>query len=142
MRGKVDDRNGRLAEGNMKRFFVFGLVFPPAFMNLMLVQASPSNVMKYFIAGYVVAALPAMLIALICEAATNRSPAYKAGWCAVAAFVSSPLMLAWAGLSPWRCLQVGAFGAIAGFICVMMFEKKALLLLPSPAAFKKEAKRA
>jgi hypothetical protein len=124
----------------MKRYFFFVLFFPAAFMNLMLVQASPSNLVKYFLAGYVVAVLPAMLMALICEMATNRSPAYKAGWCAIAAFITSPLMLAWAGLSPWRCLQIGAFGAVAGFLSVMIFEKRALLLLPSPAYFKKEAK--
>jgi len=90
----------------------------------------------------VVAVVPAMLMALICEAAASRSPAFKAGWCAVAAFITSPLMLAWAGLSPWRCLQVGAFGAVAGFLTVMIFEKKALLLLPSPAYFKKQANSA
>jgi mannitol-specific phosphotransferase system IIBC component len=126
----------------MKRYFFFVLFFPAAFMNLMLVQASPTNLVKYFLAGYVVAVLPAMLMALICDAATNRSPAFKAGWCAVAAFITSPLMLAWAGLSPWRCLQVSAFGAVAGFLSVMIFEKKAFLLLPSPDYFKKEAKGA
>jgi len=125
----------------MKRYCFFVLFFPAAFMNLMLVQASPSNLVQYFLAGYVVAAVPATLMALICEAATNRSPASKAGWCAVAGFITSPLMLAWAAdLSPWRCLQVATFGAVAGFLSVMIFEKKALLLLPSPAYFKKHAK--
>jgi hypothetical protein len=126
----------------MKRYFFFVLFFPAAFMNLMLVQASPSNLLQYFMAGYVIAAVPAMLMALICEAVANRSPAYKAGLCAIAAFIASPLMLAWAGLSPWRCLQIGAFGAVSGFLSVIIFEKKALLLLPSPAYFKKQAKSA
>jgi hypothetical protein len=136
------DASEKCGECKMKRYLFFVLFFPAAFMNLMLVQASPTNLVKYFLAGYVVAVLPAMLMALICEVATSRSPAYKAGWCAAVAFITSPLMLAWAGLSPWRCLQVAAFGAVAGFLSVMIFEKKALLLLPSPAYFKKDAKAA
>ena len=97
----------------MKRYFFFVLFFPAAFMNLMLVQASPSSLVKYFLAGYVVAVLPAMLMVLICEMATNRSPTYKAGWCAVAAFITSPLMLA----TPWKTPgePAGEYGTVSAW---------------------------
>ena len=51
----------------MKRFFFFALLFPPALMDLMLVLAHPVSLPRYFLSGYVVAAVPALLVALVDE---------------------------------------------------------------------------
>ncbi|MCX7314094.1 MAG: hypothetical protein NTV56_20875 [Alphaproteobacteria bacterium] len=63
----------------MKRFFFFALLFPPALMDLMLVLAHPVSLPRYFLSGYVVAAVPALLVALVdevlaCQIASNCDP--------------------------------------------------------------------
>ena len=44
----------------MKRYFFYVLLFPPALMNLLLVQMQPSDLLRYAVAGYLIAAFPAI----------------------------------------------------------------------------------
>lgn len=126
----------------MKRHFFFALVFPPAFMDLMLVQTRPSNLAAYFVAGFVIATVPALLVALIDEALIRHSLTVRAAWCAVAAFASTPFAF-WFFESNAPSLpgylQTGGTGALVAFLCVVAFaritatRKPALLMLPAPA---------
>lgn len=132
----------------MKRLFFFALLFPPALMDLMLVLAHPVSLPRYFLSGYVVAAVPALLVALVDEVLAQRSLTDRAGYGAFVAFVSAPVLLRL--LEPvgmLRMLQIGSFAAIAAFICVVAFgkfsqpkrEKKKMLLLPAPVRLKESA---
>ena len=75
----------------MKRLFFFALVFPPGVMDLLLIHARPSRLAIYFIAGYVIEIIPALLIALTYEISERKSPLVRAGWCALAGFVLTPI---------------------------------------------------
>ncbi len=129
----------------MKRYFFFALFFPPAFMNLMLVQAHPVNVVRYFIAGYVVAVIPALAVALVDEALETRSLNDRGEYGAIAAFVAAPVPIWLMGHgSLWQSVQIGCFAAIVAFLCVMVFgklttPKKKMLMLPSPNQFRAAA---
>jgi hypothetical protein len=109
----------------MKRYFFFALLFPPAFMNLTLIQAHPASLPYYFIASYVIATIPALLIALTDEALRPRTLSSRAVWCALAGFVATPIPM-WfvqseAGV--WPLLQSGCFGALAAFFCTVAFSR-------------------
>jgi hypothetical protein len=126
----------------MKRIFFFALLFPPALMDLMLIALRPTSVSRYFIAGYIVAIIPAMVIAVLDEALQGHSAADRAGYGACAAFASAPVPLWFLGQgNAWLCVQAGCFAAVAAFICIIAFAKlsapkRALLMLPSPDHFK------
>ena len=44
----------------MKRHFFFATLFPPLFMNTLLVAAKPGDLLHYFLTGYFVAIVPAL----------------------------------------------------------------------------------
>ena len=111
----------------MKRYFFFALFFPPAFMDLMLVAARPANLMSYFIAGYVVAIVPAVLIAFVDEMFERHSLSVRAASCGLAGGFLSVALFSLAAIangaipSVWQALQVIACGAVVGAICVLTF---------------------
>ena len=111
----------------MRRLIFFALVFPPGVMDLLLIQARPTRVAFYFIAGYVIEIVPALLIALTDEIAERESPLLRAGWCALAGFVLTPIPLwlldAYKGAAPnlWQCFEIGCAGALVAFLCAIAF---------------------
>src|SRR4051812_11355632 len=85
----------------MARYFFYILLFPPALMNLLLVQTHPSNLARYMIAGYVLAALPAMAVALTDELCARASNAVRAAWCGLTGLLVSPMVVAaFQGVNP------------------------------------------
>ena len=111
----------------MKRYF-FCLVFPPAFMDLLLVAARPANLMSYFVAGYVVAIVPAVLIAFVDDV---RAPqpfrqggiVQPGGWFLAVALFSLVGISERSHSSVWQSLQIIACGAVVAAICVLTFCK-------------------
>lgn len=123
----------------MKRYFFFALLFPPAFMNLLLVQAHPDNLARFLLAGYVVAIVPALLVALTDELLERRSLGIRATGCMLTALISAPLFLATPSL---QAAPIGVFAAIVALICFVAFNRrprKKLLQLPSPDHFRRTA---
>lgn len=110
----------------MTRYFFYVLVFPPAFMNLMLVQAAPANLVRYFLAGYLVAAVPAVAIALTDEMLARMSVARRAGWCALVGLLAAPVAMGlFADLSLLGKVQASLSGGLAAFLCALTFAKLA-----------------
>jgi|SRR5215213_5885336 hypothetical protein len=113
----------------MKRYFFFALFFPPAFMDLMLVAARPANLMSYFVAGYVVAIVPAVLIAFVDEMFERHSLSVRTALCSLAGGFLSVALFSLAGIanggisSVWLLLQIIACGAVVAAICVLTFCK-------------------
>jgi hypothetical protein len=108
----------------MKRILFFALLFPPAMMNLMLVTFHPTDVPRYFIAGYIIAAFPALVITLLDEALQRRSVTDRAGYGPCAALLSTPVPLWFLGHgNAWLCAQAGGFAAIAAFLCIVAFAR-------------------
>ncbi len=129
----------------MKRIFFFALLFPPAMMNLMLVAFHPTDVPRYFIAGYIIAAFPALVITLLDEALQRHSVVDRASYGACAAFLTAPAPLWFLGQGDaWLCAQASGFATIAAFLCIVAFARlnppkkprTKLLMLPSPNWFK------
>jgi hypothetical protein len=106
----------------MTRILFFMLFFPPALMNLMLVQVQPSDLVQYLLAAYVVAGFPAAVLAFTDEVLDRASDVIRATWCGVVGLVLSPLAMGFfggAGLperAP-RLALAAASGAIAAFLC-------------------------
>ena len=111
----------------MKRYFFFALFFPPAFMDLMLVAARPANLMSYFVAGYVVAIVPAVLIAFVDEMFERHSLSVRTASCSLAGGFLSVALFSLVGIangaipSVWQSLQIIACGAVVAAICVLTF---------------------
>jgi hypothetical protein len=104
----------------MRRYFFYVLVFPPAFMNLMLVQAAPGNLARYFLAGYLVAAAPAVTIALTDEMLSRASAAQRAGWCGLVGLLGAPVAMGlFADLSLLGKVQASLCGGLAAFLCAL-----------------------
>jgi hypothetical protein len=106
----------------MARIFFFILAFPPALMNLMLVQAHPVSLARYFLASYAVAVIPAVAVALTDELLKRTALPVRAVWCGIvgAAFSPFAVLLAHAASVP-NLMQAAACGAITAFLCAMAF---------------------
>jgi hypothetical protein len=108
----------------MKRYFFYVLLFPPALMNLLLVQMQPSDLLRYALAGYVVAAFPAIGIALTDEMLARASVAKRAAWCGLVGFALSPVALWVFGSSGiWTSVQAACCGGVAAFLCATVFAR-------------------
>ena len=111
----------------MRQLIFFALVFPPGVMDLLLIQMRPTRVAFYFIAGYVIEIIPALLIALTDEIAERKSPLARAGWCALPGFILTPIPLwrldATKGAAPtlWQGVVIGCAGALVAFLCAIAF---------------------
>jgi len=117
----------------MARIFFYVLVFPPAFMNLMLVHAAPDNLLRYFLAGYLVAAVPGAAVALTDEMLARASVPKRAGWCGLVGLLSAPVAMGLlADLSLLVQLQASLSGGLAAFLCALAFAS----LAPRKAAAK------
>lgn len=108
----------------MKRYFFYVLLFPPALMNLLLVQMQPSDLLRYAFAGYVIAALPAVVIALADEMLARASVAKRALWCGLVGLVLSPIALWMFGSAGiWASARAACCGGVAAFLCVVVFAR-------------------
>ena len=104
----------------MKRYFFFALLFPPAFMNLLLTVARPADLLHYFLAGYFGAILPALTIAFIDGILESGSAPVRAGWSGLVGFVLTPVpFLAFESATAWQAAQIAVCGGIVGFLCTM-----------------------
>jgi len=102
----------------MTRIFFFILFFPPALMNLMLVQVQPSDLVQYLFAAYVIGAFPAALLAFVDEVLHRASDFTRATWCGLFGLVLSPLAMWYlTGTDLPRLALTAASGAIAAFLC-------------------------
>lgn len=120
----------------MKRYFFFALFYPPAFMNLLLLQAQPDSFVHYFLSGYVVSIVPALLTALADEFLERRNLCVRAAGCMLVGFLSAPVALASHSM---QVVQLAVFGAIVSFICFAAYHRltrSKLLVLPPPEHFK------
>src|SRR5262249_50907661 len=100
------------------------LVFPPVFMNLLLVQAAPSDLLRYFLAGYLVAAAPAAAIALTDEMLARTSAASRAGWCGMVGLLAAPgTMGLLADFGMIGYVQAALSGGVAAFLCALACAK-------------------
>ena len=111
----------------MNRYFFFAFFFLPAFMDLMLVAARPANLMSYFVAGYVVAIVPAVLIAFVDEMFERHSLSVRAASCSLAGGFLAVGLFSLVGISSgaipsvWQSLQIIDCGAVVAAICVLTF---------------------
>jgi hypothetical protein len=102
----------------MTRIFFFILFFPPALMNLMLVQVQPPDLVQYLLAAYVIGAVPAAALALVDEVLHRASDFTRATRCGLVGLVMSPLtMWSLTGADLPRLALTAASGAIAAFLC-------------------------
>jgi Na+-driven multidrug efflux pump len=108
----------------MTRSFFFILFFPPALMNLLLVQSKPADLTHYLLAGYVIAAFPAAVLALTDEVLEGMRDVVRATWCSVIGMVLSPAAMAvFFGADVQRLALAAASGAIAAFLCSVGFAR-------------------
>jgi peptidoglycan/LPS O-acetylase OafA/YrhL len=108
----------------MTRTFFYVLVFPPAFMNLMLVHAAPDNLLRYFLAGYLVAAVPGAAIALTDEMLARATVPKRANWCGLVGLLSAPMAMGLlADLGPFGDLLTSLCGGLAAFLCTLAYAK-------------------
>lgn len=106
----------------MKRYFFFAALVPPAFMNILLASARPTDLLQYFIAGYFVAIVPAMTMAFVDAVFAHKRAVVRAGYAAACGLVMTPvLFLAFDAAAPWQAAQISVCAALAGFICTMAY---------------------
>jgi Na+-driven multidrug efflux pump len=102
----------------MTRILFFILFFPPALMNLMLVQVQPPDLVQYLLAAYVIGAFPAAALAFTDDVLERASDFTRATWCGVVGLVLSPLAMGFlTGTDVPRLALTAASGAIAAFLC-------------------------
>jgi hypothetical protein len=119
----------------MKRLFFFTLLFPPALMNLLLVAMQPSDLTRYFLAGYLIAAFPAAAIALVDEMMERATVPARATWCGLAGFVLSPIAMGLFGSAGvWQSAQVACCGGVVAFLCAVAFAKLNQTASPAPGS--------
>jgi hypothetical protein len=106
----------------MIRYFFFILLFPPAFMNLLLVQAQPDNLVRYMLAGYVAAALPAAAVAVTDEMLAGSRDVVRTLAGGLAGLLLTPLAIAAvSGPSVWKIALTAVCGGTAAFLCSVAF---------------------
>ena len=106
----------------MIRYFFFILLFPPAFMNLLLVQAQPGNLARYMLAGYVAAALPAAAIAVTDEMLAGARDVVRTLAGGLTGMLLTPLVIAIvSGLDAWKMALTAACGGVAAYLCSVAF---------------------
>lgn len=106
----------------MQRYFFFATLFPPAFMNTLLVSARPDSLFHYFVAGYFVAIVPALAIGFA-DAMLSDKPAVARAGCAAACglLIAPALFLAFDAATAWQAAQISVCAALTGFICAMAY---------------------
>jgi hypothetical protein len=121
----------------MRRFLIFALLFPLGLYASYFALMQPTRRLGYMlIAMYVVELVPALLIAIVDEVAERKAWFVRAGCCALAGFVLTPilpwLLESYIGgrptLSSWNLL-VGCVGAFVACVCSLLFQ----LLRQQPA---------
>lgn len=106
----------------MKRYFFFAALFPPMFMNTLLTAARPADLLHYFIAGYFVAMVPALMAAFADALLEDRRAALRAAACAACGLILTPaLFLGFEAANAWQAVQLAVCAALAGFICAMAY---------------------
>jgi glucose uptake protein GlcU len=106
----------------MKHYFFFAALFPPVFMNTLLVSARPVDLLHYFLAGYFVAMVPALTAAFIDAMLEHKPAVMRAGCCALGALVTAPvLFLAFESATAWQAIQIAICSGLAGFIGTMAY---------------------
>ena len=129
---RPDNHTARVGN-SMKPLIFFALIFPPGVMDLMVFQSHPTRLGYYFIAGYVIQIIPA-LVGLTDEITDRQSPLIRAGWCALSGFILTPipvwLLGAYKGVSPalWQCFATGCAGALAAFLCTIAAHQLRMLI--------------
>jgi len=112
----------------MKRYFFFAALFPPMFMNTLLVSARPADLLHYFIAGYFVAIVPALAAAFVDAILEHKPPVMRAGYCALCALVTTPALFLAFEATAWQATQIAVCAGLAGFICAMGYVRLAAVL--------------
>jgi hypothetical protein len=106
----------------MKRHFFFATLFPPLFMNTLLVAAKPGDLLHYFLAGYFVAIVPALTMAFIDAVFEDKPAVHRAGCSAICGLVATPLLfLAFEAATAWQAIQISVCAGLVGFICTMAY---------------------
>lgn len=104
----------------MQRYFFFAILFPPAFMNTLLVSARPDSLMHYFLAGYFVAIVPALAIGFVDGVLSHKPAAMRAACAAACGLLITPaLFLSFDAATAWQAVQISVCAALTGFICTM-----------------------
>jgi hypothetical protein len=108
----------------MKRSLFYVLAFPPALMNLLLVQTNPGSLSRYFLAGYLLAALPAVAIAITDEILSRASPVKRASWCGIVGMLAIAAMVGvMTELTIVAKVQAAASGGIAAFLIAAAYAR-------------------
>jgi hypothetical protein len=108
----------------MFRVFFFILFFPPAFMILLLVQTAPTDLTRYFLAGYLIATAPAALVALTDVIVERVSVATRATWCGAVGLGISPIAMWFLSAGDVRLTaQAACCGGIVAFLCAVAFAR-------------------
>lgn len=120
----------------MIRYFFFILFFPPAFMNLLLVQAHPVSLAQYMLSGYVLASLSAAAIAVTDELLDSSRELVRTLCCGLVGLLSSVLVVSALGsVTMWRCALAACCGGVAAFLCSVAFSRFfRVRQVPVPAA--------
>lgn len=106
------------------RMLFFVLFFPPTLMTLLLVQTQPSDLLRYFLAGYMMASFPAVVIAVTDELLERSRLAVRTTSCALAGCLLAPIAL-WffGGDTVWQIVRAAACGGLAAFLTAAVFAK-------------------
>jgi hypothetical protein len=114
----------------MKRFLMFALLFPLGLYVSFFALMQPTRRLGYIlIAMYLLGLVPALLIAIVDEVAERKAWFVRAGCCALAGFILTPI-LPWLletyskGGSPASSqnLLMGCIGALAACVCSLLFQ--------------------
>jgi hypothetical protein len=113
----------------MKRFLVFALLFPLGLYTALFALVLPTRRLGcIFIAMYVLGIVPALLIAIVDEVAERKTWFVRAGCCALAGFVLTPiptwLLATYTGRPPAlsQNLLAGCVGAPVACVCSFLFQ--------------------
>jgi hypothetical protein len=106
----------------MFRVFFFVLFFPPTVMILLLVQTAPTDLTRYFLAGYLIATVPAALLALTDQIMERASGVARATGCGLVGLALSPIAMWFLSAGDIKLTaQAACCGGIVAFLCAVAF---------------------
>ena len=117
-------------------YFFYVLLFPPGADVFPARRMQPSDLLRYAVAGYVIAAFPAVFVALADEVLERASAAKRVMWCGLTGMSISPIALhLFDSAGVWKTLQAAVCGGLAGFLCAVVFARitGAWCVPPSPS---------
>ena len=104
----------------MKRFLIFGALFPPLALVVFTAPDGFKNLLDWMVEAYAIAVIPALLLAWVDWALSAKPTRLRVvGTAATAALTSVLIMRFMSGVSDdlWPFLMVGLVGGVPAAVC-------------------------